>query len=103
MPLRQADGTFPPSLYGWAADVHSRVSGALEDVEGTQLTCWGWVYTTVHNITDLLWAMQMSMTQDPRRRLRRPLMLQHHLAVAAELHINLQLSTSKRLQYYKSC
>ena len=32
---RRPDGTFPPSLYGWAADVHSRVSGALEDVSGT--------------------------------------------------------------------
>ncbi|KAL3137056.1 hypothetical protein ABBQ32_006642 [Trebouxia sp. C0010 RCD-2024] len=29
---RRPDGTFPPSLYGWAAGVHSRVSGALEDV-----------------------------------------------------------------------
>lgn len=37
VPLRQADGTFPPSLYGWAAGVHSRVSGALEDVEGLKI------------------------------------------------------------------
>ncbi|DBA92893.1 TPA: hypothetical protein ACH3X1_003062 [Trebouxia sp. C0004] len=36
VPLRQADGTFPPSLYGWAANVQSRMSGTLEDVEDEQ-------------------------------------------------------------------
>ena len=35
VPLRQADGTFPPSLYCWAANLQSRMSGTLEDVEGT--------------------------------------------------------------------
>ncbi len=42
VPLRQADGTFPPSLYGWAANVQSRMSGTLEDVEGTPMRCLGW-------------------------------------------------------------
>ena len=37
LPSRQSDGSFPPSLYGWAADVHSRMSGALEDVGGTNI------------------------------------------------------------------
>ncbi|KAL0018087.1 hypothetical protein WJX79_000654 [Trebouxia sp. C0005] len=36
VPLRQADGTFPPSLYGWAANVQSRMSGTLEDIEDEQ-------------------------------------------------------------------
>ncbi len=42
VPLRQADGTFPPSLYGWGANVQSRMSGTLEDIEGTPMRCLGW-------------------------------------------------------------
>lgn len=34
LPARQSDGSSSPSLYSWAAGVHSRVSGSLEDFEG---------------------------------------------------------------------